>query len=181
MNFSTQTLLGWWSATGGSLALDSLSVADAVRDLHSPLLIVNTSQGPALARGGIASLGSTSHDPESFPIMGVVPPARLEQLGDQSFRQDFQLRYNYVSGSMAAGIGSERIVEEMARVGMLGFFGSAGLSPSRVEAAIDRLHKLTNPSSPAVGFNLIHSPNERLSICICGERYDWLRPPPILI
>ena len=108
MNFSTQTLLGWWSATGGSLALDSLSVADAVRDLHSPLLIVNTSQGPALARGGIASLGSTSHDPESFPIMGVVPPARLEQLGDQSFRQDFQLRYNYVSGSMAAGSGSER-------------------------------------------------------------------------
>ena len=34
---------------------------------------------------------------------------------------------------------SEELVEAMARGGMLGVFGSAGLSPTRVEQAIDRL------------------------------------------
>ena len=175
MNSSAQTLLGWWSATGGSLALDPAEVSEAIRDLTSPLLIVNTSQGLGLARGGVATLGSTEHDAQSFPVTGLVSPVRPEQLGDESFRRDHGLRFNYVSGAMAAGIGSERIVEEMFRQGMLGIFGAAGLSPARVEAAIDRLDALKShaalehqggatsavSSSPPVGFNLIHSPNDQ--------------------
>ena len=46
----------------------------------------------------------------------------------------------------------------MGRAGMLGFFGAAGLSPQRVEQAIDRLRK--NLGDIPHGFNLIHSPNE---------------------
>jgi trans-AT polyketide synthase/acyltransferase/oxidoreductase domain-containing protein len=157
MNSCAQTLLGWWSATGGSLSVDSSNLSAAIRELDSPLFIVNTSQGLALARGGTATFGAAGHDPNQYPIMGVVPPIQLERLGDPSFRHDHGLRFNYVSGAMAAGIGSERIVEEMARHGMLGFFGSAGLSPSRVESAIDRLETL----SGSYGFNLIHSPNEQ--------------------
>jgi trans-AT polyketide synthase/acyltransferase/oxidoreductase domain-containing protein len=159
MNSPAQTLLGWWSATGGSLALDSSEVADAVRDLNSPLFIVNTSRGLGLARGGLATLGASGEDPQSFPITGMVAPVQPAQLGDATFRRDHRLRFNYVSGAMAAGIGSEQIVEEMARNGMLGIFGAAGLSPSRVEAAIDRLEKLAD--HPSYGFNLIHSPNDQ--------------------
>ncbi|MEI8020514.1 MAG: PfaD family polyunsaturated fatty acid/polyketide biosynthesis protein [Schlesneria sp.] len=174
MNSSTQTLLGWWSATGGSLSIDSTSIAEAVRDLTSPLMIVNTSEGLGLARGGTGLLGASGQDSQSYPIVGVVPPVRLSELGDQSFRQDHGLRFSYVSGSMAAGIGSEQIVEEMFQQGMLGIFGAAGLSLARVEAAIDRLQKLDQgvnqmPGSPgddrktpAYGFNLIHSPNDQL-------------------
>ncbi len=173
MNSSTQTLLGWWSATGGSLSIDSTSIAEAVRDIASPLMIVNTSQGLGLARGGLGSLGSSDHDSQSYPIVGVVPPVRMGELGDQSFRQDHGLRFSYVSGAMAAGIGSERIVEEMFQQGMLGIFGAAGLSLARVETAIDRLQALdkgANPipgspdggrTTPAYGFNLIHSPNDQ--------------------
>lgn len=179
MNSSAQTLLGCWSATGGSLALDTPGISQAIRDLQSPLWIVNTSDGLKLGRGGTATLGAGSFDPHSFPVVGLVAPVRLGQLGDESFRRDHGLRFNYVSGSMAAGIGSERIVEEMCRHGMLGFFGAAGLSPARVEAAIDRLEKSTvNPTAansgadiraagddsanrPSYGFNLIHSPNDQ--------------------
>ena len=75
-------------------------------------------------------LGSSQPSSSSQPIIGFVPPISVDQLGDESFRRDHGLQYAYVSGAMAAGIGSEQIVEEMAAHGMLGFFGAAGLSPS---------------------------------------------------
>jgi PfaD family protein len=90
----------------------------------------------------------------------ALPP---ENLGDPSFRADHGLKYAYVAGAMANGIGSVEVVQAMARAGMLGFFGSAGLSLSRIESAIDRLlgkASVAHASGSVCGFNLIHSPNE---------------------
>jgi PfaD family protein len=88
----------------------------------------------------------------------VVPACPLENLGDAAFRADHRLRYAYLTGAMANGIGSADIVEAMSRAGLIGFFGAAGLPPQRVEAAIDRIQK--NLGNAPYGFNLIHSPNE---------------------
>lgn len=82
----------------------------------------------------------------------------LKSLGDASFRHDHGLRYAYVAGAMANGIASVELVEAMARGGMLGFFGAAGLGKDRVEAALHRL-QTEIPGLP-FGVNLIHSPNE---------------------
>src|SRR4051794_17239684 len=71
----------------------------------------------------------------------VVPACPLENLGDAAFRADHRLRYAYVAGAMANGIGSCEIVEAMSRAGMVGFFGAAGLPPPRVEAALERIQK----------------------------------------
>ena len=169
MNSSVQSPFGSWSSHGGMLAVESDDVSRAIREVSRPLLIVRTPRGPGLAFGGIATTGSMDQGSLSYPIVGMVPPARPEMLGDESFRRDHGLKHAYVSGAMAAGIGSERIVEEMARHGMLGFFGAAGLGLSRIESAIDRLEKLSADSrSPngvsdlqPYGFNLIHSPNEQ--------------------
>jgi PfaD family protein len=87
-----------------------------------------------------------------------VPAVRPEQLGDASFRADHGLRYAYLAGAMANGIGSPDVVAAMAHAGMLGFFGAAGLGLDRVEQAIDRVQREV-PSLPH-GFNLIHSPHE---------------------
>lgn len=156
----TSPVLGDWSSTGGSLATDDESIATGIRDIGAPLVLVETNRGCVLARGGTCSIGKRSGDPGAFPIVGFVPPGHIDQLGDRSFREDHGLRYAYVSGAMAAGIGSVEIVLEMARHGMLGFFGAAGLSPSRVEQAIDRLSHELRVGQP-YGFNLIHSPNEQ--------------------
>ena len=86
----------------------------------------------------------------------AVPP---EALGDPSFTRDYGIRYAYVTGAMANGIASEDLVEAVAKAGMLGCFGSAGLAPERVEKAIDRLQ--ASLGSLPYGFNLIHSPNEQ--------------------
>jgi len=88
-----------------------------------------------------------------------------ESLGDPSFLSDHGLRLPYVSGAMANGIASVEIVEAMARAGMVGFFGAAGLAPDVVEGAIDRLQ--TQLEAAPFGFNLIHSPYEpQLEACI---------------
>jgi PfaD family protein len=120
------------------------AVLDALHSLNQPLHLA--------PRSGTLSLSGAG--PGTFFVPAVVPG----NLGDASFRTDHGLRYAYLSGAMANGIGSADIVETMARAGMLGFFGAAGLSLGRIESAIDRLGRSV-PTLPH-GFNLIHSPNE---------------------
>jgi PfaD family protein len=88
----------------------------------------------------------------------LVPACLPEHLGDAGFRADHGLRYAYVAGAMANGIGSVEIAEALGRAGMLAFFGSAGLTLSAVEHALDRLE--TSLGTLPFGFNLIHSPSE---------------------
>jgi len=152
------SLLGWWSSNGSPLALDPQSIAAAIQAIEQPLYIVNTTQGYALGMGGSGSIGPEATTDQAYPIVGFVAPTPAEHLGDITFCLDHGIRYPYASGGMAAGIGSADIVEEMARAGMLGIFGSAGLSLQRVEQAIDRIQQ-NIPGLP-YGFNLIHSPHD---------------------
>ncbi len=92
---------------------------------------------------------------DGLPFVPAVP---MDCLGDARFRSDHGLKYAYVSGAMANGIASVELVEAVSRAGMLGFFGSAGLDPGRVEASIERLQR--GLGERPWGVNLIHSPNE---------------------
>jgi PfaD family protein len=115
---------------------------DALHTIDRPLRLAEHSGRLALADDG--------------PLF--VPAIRPENLGDRGFLADHGLRYPYLAGAMANGIGSVEVVEAMARAGMLGFFGAAGLSLARVEQAIDRLQQ--SISHLPHGFNLIHTPGE---------------------
>ncbi len=127
---------------------DDRAVLDALRAIDRPLWL-------SKEQGRLSLLpGAPAHGAPAF----FVPPVRPENLGDPTFCADHGLRYPYVAGAMANGIGSAEIVEAMSGAGMLGFFGAAGLPLARVEAAIDRVsHSL---GDRPLGFNLIHSPNE---------------------
>ena len=178
MTLHAQTPLGWWSADDDRLALDPVSISDAIHDVNTPLMVIEKSGRLGLVRYTSPAIQISPSIPDSLPVRGFVPACQIDCLGDATFRRDHGIRYAYVSGAMAAGIGSEQIAEQMAAHGMLGFFGSAGLSPTRVESAIERLSKLslrafsaTNAPTAAdprysqgrvpYGFNLIHSPNEQ--------------------
>ncbi len=108
----------------------------------------------AATRRGHADAHPSAIGRDSSPSLTQV----LDSLGDATFRRDHGLRYAYVAGAMANGIASVELVEAMARGGMLGFFGAAGLGPERVASAVDRLQREI-PGLP-FGVNLIHSPNE---------------------
>ena len=149
--------VGWWTPGSRPPVGGASALAAALRAVHSPICLVEVDRQVAAASGGQALLGGAP-PPGALPLLAWAPALPPASLGEASFRRDHGLRYAVVAGSMANGIASEALVETMGEHGMLGFFGSAGLDPARVEAAIDRLQR--SLGDRAHGFNLIHSPNE---------------------
>jgi trans-AT polyketide synthase, acyltransferase and oxidoreductase domains len=157
--------------------MDARALREALHDPGRPLVFVSTPAGPALGDGGTVTLGPAS-PPGSFGLAAYVPALTPDRLGDATFRADHGLRFAYVTGAMANGIGSVAIVTAMSRAGMLGYFGAAGLSLSRIDSAIDELQRILSEPRPLgsgtapplpngrgsecapFGVNLIHSPNE---------------------
>ena len=149
---------GWWTPGPTPPTTDPHFIHDAVHDPARPLVFVRTPHGPALAEGGTATLGPDASADDALPLAAIVPAVRPEHLGDPTFHTDHRLRFAYLAGAMANGIGSVEIVEAMSRAGMLGFFGAAGLSIQRIESAIERLQRELGHAP--FGINLIHSPGE---------------------
>ena len=111
-----------------------------------------TLQGPNLPASGQLA--------DAWTLVGQLPPMYPEWLGERSFGEVHGTRFPYVAGAMANGIATTRLIVEMARTGFIGFFGAAGLSPGRVQAAIDELARELDPAKLPWGSNLIHSPSE---------------------
>ncbi len=150
---TSPTPLGRWRSDGTAPADNPAEASAILGDLGSAVAVV---AGPAVARGGIATLGSQSGDGQ--PLLAYLPPLRPSQLGSPEFLADHGLKYPYMTGAMANGIASAEIVEAISRAGMLGSFGAAGLSIPRVTLALDRLQ--ANLGDRPFCINLIHSPNE---------------------
>src|SRR5262249_22202692 len=146
--------LGWWDGDE-TPNCDPEAIRSAVREVRRPVTLLWTRDRLGLTVGGCIRLDAANG---RFPVAAMVPACPPQQLGDPSFLADHGLKYPYVAGAMANGIGSADICEAMGRAGMLGFFGAAGLDPNRVDSAIDRLQR--SLGDIPFGFNLIHSPNE---------------------
>lgn len=154
--------LGFWSQ--GTPAFRSADILALVSRVREPAHVV---LDPGSDRVGIGLGGKAATElngAPSWPLLATLPPLYPEWLGDRSFLEVHGVRFPYVSGAMANGIATVELVTEMARAGMLGFFGAAGLAFPRVQAALDQLvANLGDPrveGTPAWGMNLIHAPQE---------------------
>jgi trans-AT polyketide synthase, acyltransferase and oxidoreductase domains len=140
--------------------------ADIAACLAQPRVAAHVIRDPASAAIGIGLAGTLSPVPRApspvppLELLGSLPPLYPEWLGDRGFAEVHGTRFAYVGGAMANGIASTRMVIELARNGLLGFFGAAGLSLPRIEAAIDELQRELDPQQLPWGVNLIHSPAE---------------------
>ena len=157
--------LGSWTPDGRAPTDDPAAFRAALGDLRAPVVVVRTNHGFALANGGSVTLDGNQtgglRPPLAKgvqPVAAYLPPLPPEQLGDPTFRDDLGLKFPYMTGAMANGIGSADIVIAMANAGMLGSFGAAGLSVERITQALDRIQAEAGDRPYCV--NLIHSPNE---------------------
>lgn len=145
-------------------SFDPTELVEAIQHVRETAYVV---VDPATGQRGIAS-GGAIHTPAAngngastgLPVTAILPPLYPEWLGDRSFNEAHGTRFPYVSGAMANGIATTRLVIEMARNGFLGFFGAGGLSYDRVSVAIDELIAALGHDGLPWGCNLIHSPNE---------------------
>lgn len=152
LHVDTSGILGFWTPNPDVMVTDDV-VKDLLCLLNKPLILAQ--DGQRLVVYG-PDMGVRSQTGKA--IAGLVPAVLPLQLGDRGFCSDHGLRYAFLSGAMANGIGSVAIVQAMAQAGMLGFFGSAGLPPATVEAAIIEMQ--ASLGDLPYGVNLIHAPQE---------------------
>lgn len=101
------------------------------------------------------SPGNNGKEAGKTELTGIT----ASSLGDAEFKKDYNLKYAYLTGSMYRGIASKEMVVKMAKAGMMGFFGTGGLSLSEIEKTILDIQKeLTN--GHAYGLNLLHNPSD---------------------
>ena len=110
---------------------------------------------------GLANQGQIvpSQQADAFELKGIIPPLYPEWLGDRSFQETHKVRFSYIGGAMARGIASSDMVIALAKSGMLGFFGAAGLSVENLEREIIKIKNSLDTLGLSWGSNLIHSPH----------------------
>lgn len=131
-------------AAGEALEPTQSPLALALRQVRRPLLCT---RGGELVAANAPAAG-----------LAYVPALPLDRLGDAAFLADHRLDQAYVAGAMANGIASVDLVDAVARAGLLGFFGAAGLRLEAVTAAIRELKARLGDRT--FGVNVIHSPSE---------------------
>jgi PfaD family protein len=149
-----------WSPGTQPPAFGAAELLGAVPQFREPMHVVREgARGRVgVALGGEVTRGTRAEE-KAWPLLATLPALYPEWLGDRSFGEVHRVRFPYVAGEMANGIATTRLVVAMAKAGMLGFFGAAGLGPERVEKSLDELEgELGDRYS--WGINLIHSPNE---------------------
>jgi len=150
--------LGWLIPGSAPIATGRQAVVEALAQLDSAVAVVSLDGDVGVSPDGQVLLGATRAPDGALPLIAWVPALTPDQLGDPGFREAYGVRANYVAGAMANGIASEDLVIAMAKAGLLGFFGAAGLPTDRITAAIDRIQ--AEVGDRPYGFNLIHSPHE---------------------
>ncbi|NKB35886.1 MAG: PfaD family polyunsaturated fatty acid/polyketide biosynthesis protein [Gammaproteobacteria bacterium] len=150
--------LGIWSGAAGDLNSAPSARLSVINSLDKTLYIVNDKGKHAFTNNGNAKLGVSPGKNETA-LLAYAPPLQPKRLGDAGFCGDHGIRLAYMSGAMANGIASVRLVRAIAEAGMLGSFGAAGLMLDEIEKAIIEL-KSSLGGTPFAA-NLIHSPNEK--------------------
>jgi len=146
-------------AAASFLPLDAAAVQSSMRQSTSVVFDAATRR-IGLAYQGEVKTGVTQNGAPHYSLLGILPPLYPEWLGDRGFQETHGVRFAYVGGALARGIGSTRLVIELGKMGALGMFGAAGLSPKVVEEAIAEISAELDPGGLSWGSNLIHSPNE---------------------
>lgn len=89
-------------------------------------------------------------------VMASVNQIESTTLGSSFYKETYNLKHAYASGSMYRGVSSSDMVIAMAKAGMMSYFGSGGISLPILEKEILTI-KSAIGDNHSFGFNLIHN------------------------
>jgi trans-AT polyketide synthase, acyltransferase and oxidoreductase domains len=144
-----------WQRTDASLQ-PVTALPQLLRQTDQPIVAIQAQNG----RIGFSTdlLLSTADGGNDANVLALLPPIAIKDFGDPTFLQEYGLRAAYYAGAMANGIASAEMVIALGKAGLMGSFGAGGLSPARIEAAIQQVQAAL-PEGP-YAFNLLHNPYE---------------------
>jgi len=145
-----------WYGSLHSVAFDEAGIKAKLLNLAQPCYIVRSNNQIGVTNEGYTY--TVDNGNKQAELLAATPPLSTKQLGDASFLDFHQVKYAYATGAMAQGIASEELAIALGRAKILSSFGAGGLSPARVESAINRIQQAL-PHGP-YAFNLLHSPSE---------------------
>jgi trans-AT polyketide synthase, acyltransferase and oxidoreductase domains len=143
-------------------------ITGAVRNVHEKakaLMAVNTVNNEETREKSREEQTSKAVSPEKDKKQenrkkgtpNVYPKISATSLGNEEFRQEYNLKYAYVTGGMYQGISSAEMVIKIGKAGMMGFLGTGGLELTEIERAIKHIQKELNHGQ-AYGVNLLYNP-----------------------
>jgi trans-AT polyketide synthase, acyltransferase and oxidoreductase domains len=141
-----------WDGNSSDLISKKESLPDCILQFNSPVYAIKYQGTINFSNAGKLS---AKKDIES-KIVGYLPPISFSNFGDPSFLDTYGVNAAYYAGAMANAISSEKMVIILAKSGLMGSFGSGGLSIERLQNAINVIQTAV-PDGPYI-FNLLHNP-----------------------
>jgi trans-AT polyketide synthase, acyltransferase and oxidoreductase domains len=146
-----------WKGSTDCISFDQSIIKEKLLNLNQPCYIVRVDGRIGIANGGYAAPQDDTKTDE-IELITAVPPITLQNLGDSNFLSFYGTKYAYMTGAMAGGIASEEMIIALGKARLMGSFGAGGLTPSRLESAINQIQSAL--TTEPYCFNLIHSPND---------------------
>jgi trans-AT polyketide synthase, acyltransferase and oxidoreductase domains len=141
-----------WDGNSSNLISKKESLPNCILQFNSPVYAIKHQETIKLVNSGNLSAEKNTE----LIIVGYLPPISFTNFGDPSFLDTYGVNAAYYAGAMANAIASEKMVIALAKSGLMGSFGSGGLSIERLKSAINTIQTAV-PDGPFI-FNLLHNP-----------------------
>ncbi|MCD4753254.1 MAG: PfaD family polyunsaturated fatty acid/polyketide biosynthesis protein [Anaerolineaceae bacterium] len=150
-----QSLPLHWVGEQEQLTFDPSELAKMIIKNTETIFAIQTETGIGFTTQPAFTLVS---DGEISNVAALAPAMVADQFGDPGFLHDYGVRAAYYAGAMANEIASTAMVITLGKAGFMGSFGAGGLSPERIEKAIQEIQAAL-PEGP-YAFNLLNNPFE---------------------
>ena len=93
----------FWKGSPRDIVFDSEEIQQKLQRTDLPCYVMQDFVG----RIGVSNTGELVSAGRGLQVLAMASPMPANQLGDPTFREDYQLKYAYKTGAMANGIASE--------------------------------------------------------------------------
>jgi trans-AT polyketide synthase/acyltransferase/oxidoreductase domain-containing protein len=155
MNFNGTPQQLFWQGSPRDIVFDINGIREKLLQTDKPCYVMKDFNG----RIGLSNAGTLVSEGRGLQVLAMTSPMTAEQLGDPTFREDYQLKYAYKTGAMANGIASADLVIAIGKANLLASYGAAGQVPEKIIESINKIQ--SNLPHQTYAVNLIHSPSEQ--------------------